>query len=770
MTSSKNAPAPLLVPVGMWTLGMFLLRLWPVNSFYLILAAGLLGLAALLLPRLRVVLVILLFIVLGALRLAVSPPTDTALYNVLKTRKQIQQPIRFRVNQVFSVPENRYAVQLDSLATQPCSDKLIFYSAQTMQPGSSYRCLSTIYPLGSDPILDIYPSRYSAKAYQLGGIEELKDARILSLISRLRYYLMQSLDAKLGNNSAWAKGLLLSDSGAKRQWMDELSGSGIIHLIVVSGLHVWFIYLVVVSILRIFFSRRQAELIFLPLVLLFAALNNWAPPISRAIIMISIGIIAHWMQRPISGAQSLALALFIITLIDPNQLFSIGLQLSFVAVAVIIWGLPCFYLFHPEKLISSPLHKGIDTIKDGVVYSVAISLAITPLTLYYFGRASFNGIIGNVLGIPLIGILLPVSFLVMITPHSWYLERIFSLVYHAASALWEHWMQFANRLPFSIRDSYYSLTHSLALGLAILWCFLLLRGKFRTALLAFLPMGLIASALLFIPNAKLHTSEMYIFNGGVADCSLVCFANGRTLMVDTGGVKGFNTAENTIGSEDLFQDSWMQNRLLPWLGKKGINRIDYLVLTHLHADHCGGLLDLLKNKKVGHIFISRATYTDSLWGYFNSKPYAQKVSVHVIADTCSFYLNENKLHFLHPDKRFVATNENNRSLVCRLDTAGVRILFAADIEEPVEEYLVENYAWQLKCDFLKVPHHGSNSSSSEAFIKAAQPTEAWITVSARNRFGFPKQQVLQRYQKHNVRLESTAEGTLRKKIDISAIR
>jgi len=105
-----------------------------------------------------------------------------------------------------------------------------------------------------------------------------------------------------------------------------------------------------------------------------------------------------------------------------------------------------------------------------------------------------------------------------------------------------------------------------------------------------------------------------------------------------------------------------------------------------------------------------------------------------------------------------------------LDTAGVRILFAADIEEPVEEYLVENYAWQLKCDFRKVPHHGSNSSSSEAFIKAAQPTEAWITVSARNRFGFPKQQVLQRYQKHNVRLESTAEGTLRKKIDISAIR
>ncbi len=770
MNAAKHAPAPLLIPVGMWVLGMILLRSIPVHSLCLAIAAGSLCLLAVLVPKLRPLTILLLFLNLGALRLAVSPPNETALQKVLSTQQKVQQPIRFRVNQVFSVSENRYGIQLDSLATQPCRDKLIFSSAQNLQPGFSYRCLATMYPLGSDPILDIYPSRYAAKAYQLGSLEKLNDLRVASVLGLLRIRLLNNLDAKLGKHAEWAKGLLLSDTSAKQQWSNELSGSGIMHLIVVSGLHVWFIYLVVVSILRIFLVRSKAELLFIPIILLFAALNNWAPPISRAIIMIAIGLIARWLQRPISGAQSLALALFIITLISPKQLFSVGLQLSFVAVAVIIWGLPRFYLFHPDKLLSSPLHKSINSLKDAIVYAALISLAITPWTLYYFGRASFNGIIGNVFGIPLMGALLPLSFLVLITPYNWHLAWVFQLAYKFFVTLWETWMQFANSLPFSIMGSYHSRQWTLALGLTILWCFLLIRGKFRLALLSVLPLSLIVFALLYFPGRGIKSPELYVFNCGTADCSMVRWTDGRTLMVDTGGINGLNVEERTIKDKDFLEESWMENRLLPWLGKKGINRIDYLVLTHLHADHCGGLLSLLQSKKVSHIFIPKSSFDDPLWAWFCSHPSLDKVAVHVIADTCSYALTEARLKFLHPDKRFESDNINNTSLVCRLDTSEARVLFAADIEEPAEEHLLEHYAGELKCDYLKVPHHGSKTSSSEEFITAANPREAFVTVSYRNHFGFPHPSVVQRYQKHNIRLESTAEGTLRKKIDISANR
>ncbi len=122
--------------------------------------------------------------------------------------------------------------------------------------------------------MDIYPNRYSAVAYQLGKAQEFPNLKVSAIIGRLRYELLSSLDAKLGEDADWAKALLFGESGLKQEYITQLTGAGIIHLIVVSGMHIWFIYLIMVSLLRMFFKREIAEFLFLPLILLYAALNN----------------------------------------------------------------------------------------------------------------------------------------------------------------------------------------------------------------------------------------------------------------------------------------------------------------------------------------------------------------------------------------------------------------------------------------------------------------------------------------------------------------
>lgn len=769
MAYTKALPAPLLLPAIAWAAGI-VLAYFLVPPFILLagIAAALL-LAAVFVRPWRMCFILLLFVALGALRYQSQPGNQSVLRELLSSHKQIQQPLVFSVRQVLSVADNRYAVEIDSLAGTALHEQAIYMSQKPLTPGKRYAGIAELNPMVNDPLLDIYPTRYAAIAYQLGNLTEYRSYRWGSFVAALRYKMLRNLDAKLGDTAGWAKGLLLSDSTAKQEFRTELSQSGIMHLIVVSGLHVWLIYLVIVSLLRIFVHRNLAELIFLPLILLFAALNNWAPPITRAIIMIGTTIAARWLQRPLGGAQSLSLSLLIITLINPQELFSIGFQLSFVAVAVILFGLPRFSLYPGEAMSKHPWQRGLENLVHGIIMSVLVSLAISPLTLYYFGRASLNGILGNIIGIPLIGMLLPLSGLILVLPQSLYLSHALRLSYDALIGIWQGWFQFCAALPFGIDAEYLNLSMAIALAAALAWLFIVIRGKFRLALILLLPSVLLVGALYYFPQHESHETIVDVFSCGVADCSLVQFENGTNLMIDTGGGKAFTFADIPPSEADMLSNSWMQLHLLPWLGRNGINKIDYLVLTHLHADHYGGLLTVMQNLKVKHLFVSKATTQQALWQYVSSLPYFKPLQVHVIADTCSFNLGDANLKFLHPDKGFVTKDENERSLVCRLDFSDKRILFTGDIGKRSEDYLAEKYPGELACDYLKVPHHGSRNSSSEAFLADAEPVEAWLTTSARNRFGFPHQEAVLRYNRIHTRLRSTTEGSIRKKIDSSKV-
>lgn len=761
MAVSRAAPAPLLLPVMAWTAGIVLMRHLAIAMLPLIITAVALLCLAMLWRAPRTYLIIVLSLLCGALRLGIQFSDVSPLQETVHTRQHIRQSISFRVQQELSSVNKLYAVRLEHIGNHDIKESILFRSAGTLTPGERYRTIADIRPLFNDPVTDIYPKRFAAFSTQLGSMDKLASSPLHYYPARLRSYLLADLDTKLGDDAAWAKGLLLSDTIAKNEFRNELSRSGIMHLIVVSGLHVWFIYWLLLSFLRIFARRNLAELIFLPIILLFTALNGFAPPITRSVIMIGVSILARWWQRPISDAQSLSLSLLIITLINPAELFGIGLQMSFLCITVLSYGLPRIYLFSPDTLIEQPLRRFTQNLFDGMLLSLLVSLAISPITLYYFGTASFNAIIGNVFGIPLTGMLLPLSLMLMLLPGGGFIFHSLAVTYRALIHLWESFITLCASLPFSINALYINPNYALVLAVLILWAFLLIRGRFRLAAYFAIPVALMSVALLWQPLSQKQVTDIHIMSCGIADMGLIRLKSGELIAIDTGGGKGLGESNTAPREETMLRDSWMQKTMLPWLGRQGIREIDYLLLTHLHADHFGGILSLLKAVKVRHIIISDDMARQDLWHFISSRSYFKPEVVHVVSDTCSFGIADARLKILHPDADYYNNDENERSLVCRLDAEGKRILFTGDIGEPTEEYLLNKYPQELRCDFLKIAHHGSKGSSSEAFLRATKAKEAWLTASYNNRFGFPHAQTVQRFRDAQIPIRSTANGSIR---------
>ncbi len=752
---------PLLLPVALWCVGIVCAKVLqlPAQFWLLGLFASVVG--GLLWRPLRLPLLLLCCLFAGGTRYGTSASAPHPLRDILDERAKIRQQSAFRVTDVLSTTGNAFGIRVDSIAGVPVRERLLLFSSEHLNPGDRYQALLEILPLKDDPVLDIYPSRYQARAYVImslrktgGGIASLNPDAI-------RHALLKRLDDHAGDASAAAKALLLSDTSAKREYRDRLQRGGMMHLIVVSGLHVWFIYAILIVLLRALLPRKLADLAFLLLIGIFAALNHWAAPITRAVLMIACLTIARWRGTKMAPAQVLSLCLLIITAVAPSQLFSAGLQLSFACVAVILFALPNVRLRWNKPALQSRMIPLLERLLRYLALTVLVSIAILPLTLYYFGQGSLNGILGNALGIPITGLLLPASFLILIFPPGNMLGNAFLAVYKLLLWLFELWMDISGSLPLFFSGWHISLAQSIGMILLILP--LLTRPRLGSAWRAakiWLPLGMGALLLFGSPFLKAKAGEILVFNAGTADCILIRLPSGENVMLDTGpGAYSHETEKDP--SAVLETDVWASKRLLPWLGRNNIRHIDHLILTHSHSDHIGGFAALASKLQIGNIIVTDELINTDIWALLRGQDWMSGVKVTVLRHSQSLDVGSARLNFLHPDSLFSTDSENDRSIVTRLDFRGKRYLFAADIEAPAEEYLVQHYSAELDADFLKAAHHGSRGSNGTDFLAAVSPEEVWITCSARNVYGFPHPEAMAVFRRHASKVRFSYEGTIR---------
>lgn len=269
------------------------------------------------------------------------------------------------------------------------------------------------------------------------------------------------------------------------------------------------------------------------------------------------------------------------------------------------------------------------------------------------------------------------------------------------------------------------------------------------------------------PNGKL---TMYFLDVGQGDSALIVFPHGKTMLVDGGGEIRFDrgklnhgagevAAIQAEGAESDFTDgafSIGEAVVSRFIWSLGRTRIDYVLATHAHADHLGGLTDVIRNIEVGQAVIGHVPTSNMEFEPFRRAVARRRVPLSTVKAGEHFEIDGVGIDVLWPPpaRGLPVTSGNDDSIVLRLVYGSISILLAGDIEQNAEESLITSGA-NLHADVLKVPHHGSRTSSTQAFVDAVNPRYAIISVGERSRFGHPHAGVVNRYVARGIDLFQT---------------
>jgi competence protein ComEC len=588
-------------------------------------------------------------------------------------------------------------------------------------------------------------------------------------VQDLRERIRQSfLAGTTGPGSAILQAMVLGEEGGLTdEDRDQFQAAGVTHIISISGSHLGMVALLCFGLLRgmLFLlperyyhlltlyadPKKIAAWLTLPLVVFYTLLAGGQTATVRSLIMITAGLTALILDREHALMHSLALAALLILCVSPQAIFDISFQLSFLSVLII------GYVVSLWKETGVPASGRIVKLAQGIalliLISLAASLATGPLVAHYFNQFSLAGLVSNLIAVPFAGaVVVPVGLLsgvLSLFTHGLPLAWLDQLIADAFIGL----VGFFSRLPlaefhpqapgvlwlFCYAVFFLSLLHMLKTHL--LARFKPFEGSARVSLLPKITLGVSALLLLSGLSVSLlprHQTMISFPDVGQGDCALIEFASGKTVIIDGGG-----THDNRF---DIGR-----RVVTPFLWNRGIRRLDLVVLTHPEADHMNGLLALLKNFPVSEAWVHGSDTDHPGYEKFMRVIAEKRVPVRTVsAGDTPFTFGGAELRVLHPGpgfrpkKKNAAKASNERSLVVRVEEGGRTYLFTGDIEAEAENYLI-GHGRDLKCDVLKVPHHGSKSSSSEAFVSRAKPRLAVVSVGKENPYRHPADEVIDRY-------------------------
>lgn len=541
-------------------------------------------------------------------------------------------------------------------------------------------------------------------------------------MQRLRYKLSQEIKNTIDKPLL---GLVLALSLGDRSQLDPnqwraLTHTGTNHLIAISGLHLGLIagliYFLSQTIWRQFYFATQiipapiiASILAFVGAFFYAALAGFSLPTQRALIMIAVFLLGLLSSRRLLVSNVVCIAIVLILLLDPFSILAADFWLSFTAVTLIL------YITRYRHSNQSPLRRWLQL-------QCLLSLALAPFIIFWFKQFPLYSIFANLIAIPIIGfIVVPLVLLAMILllPFPRRSEFIYDFVDKISNLHWSY-LDFLSQQNSAIIPV--AGTNKVSLIIAIIGIVILLMPKGLPGrwlgLLFLLP-------LLFPITISLKPGE---FKFSLLDVgqglSAVIQTSQKTLVYDAGArfSERFNIGDAVIK---------------PYLRYKGTTQLDMLMISHGDNDHIGGAYSIIEQFKIDRVL--------------SSVP--EKLSISH-AERChagqKWLWDGVEFEVLHPSIESDFTG-NNASCVLKVSSQHGSVLLTGDIEQAAEKSLINNMPEQIKVDILLAPHHGSKTSSSNEFIATIAPEYAVISAGYRNRFGFPKQDIMSRYEAHGVK-------------------
>jgi len=515
----------------------------------------------------------------------------------------------------------------------------------------------------------------------------------------------------------------------------SLQKTGLFHLFALSGGHIAIIFFLMFSLLKLLrVPRRISYVLLIVLLIFYSLLVEGRASFLRATIMSVAFLLGKLFWKDVHLLNTISLSLFFLLLFNPFQLFDLGFQLTFAATLGIILFMPKVMKLLPRL----PLK-----ISETFALSLTAQAGVFPLIAGAFNRIIFSGLALNMIGIPLVGLImavgyvfLPVSLLSagpakLLAVVIAFLIKVFMLSTHLLDGV--HFLSYRIPTPPLL----------VVIGYFLFLLLFLIPARARK-IKGFFGLGFAACFLLMILypfSSAVKNFTVTFVDVGQGDSILIEFPGRKKMLIDGGGLPTgtFDIGESVVS---------------PFLWNKGIKKIDTLVLTHGHPDHLNGLAAVARNFQIGEFWEVGGPPEDEK--YAELKKNLLAVPQKRVFEGFVYREGPVTIEALFPKAGLppVFVPDNDKSLVLRMSCGSTSFLLPADIGVGAEQEILEKAA-DLKSQVFKSPHHGSHSSSSAPFLKSVAPEIVVISVGRGNLYGLPHADILERYREGGAKIYRT---------------
>lgn len=519
---------------------------------------------------------------------------------------------------------------------------------------------------------------------------------------------------------------------------------GLAHILAVSGLHIGIISGSLIYLLsRTGLNRRINIILSISIIWIYSYLIGFPPSTIRAGIMFTILYLSHLTHEPYDSINAVMFSMLFSLFINPFWIFDVGFQLSYLAtISIIVFTSKIKLLFYPNK------NNMIGTISS----ILAVNIGLLPIQSYYFNRISILGLIANLITVPLLSLTLILGMIMILFNYTIsYVNIILAAVMDLLLSIVTIIINILGEIPFNVIKLYspdlvtillYYLAILIVLGVIDIYGY---KTSLKKSISFYLAILTIASVIIITHDDHI---EIDFIDVGQGD-SILIKTQGYNYLMDTGGSL---FSANDVGKYIT----------LPYLEKQGIYNLDKVFITHFDEDHSQGLRALLSEVNIKEIYASYIPKNNEIIQILVE----HNIPITVLRYGDVIYLDNNtNIKIIWPSKGTnINYSSNNMSLVSLMKYKNYNILFTGDIEKEVESIIGEKI--DRKIDILKVPHHGSNTSSTEQFLEKIMPKHSVISVGRGNFYGHPKKDVLARLEKVGSSIHRTDEmGMIRTLLD-----